>query len=88
MFHYCNTDFMYLQVTKAESTLTEWINKVEELHTSYKWLLFFRVPKLMILYDLLRADKPCISEIVQEIGFLFKRDAASRALLQGVVMVS
>ena len=79
---------MYLQVIRAESILTEWMNKVEELHTSYKWLLFFRFPKLMVLYDLLRADKPCISEIVQEIGFLFQRDANSRALLQSVAMVS
>ncbi len=66
----------------------EWINTMEELHSSYKWLLFFRVPKLMILCDLLRADKPCVSEIVQEIGFLFQRDAVSRALLQNVVRVS
>ena len=42
----------------------------------------------MILYDFLQADKPCLSDIVREISFLFQRDAVCRAHLQNTVMVS
>ena len=41
-----------------------------ELRNQYKWLLFFSVPKLLLLYHLLQEEKPNLEAIVHEISFL------------------
>ena len=51
---------------------------MKELHTKFKWLLFFRIPKLMCLCKLIDQFEECdhtdISHrVLQEIGFLMQR---------------
>ena len=64
------------------------MNKLEEVHSSYKWLLFFRVPKLMMLYEALAAEKPSVPAIIKEVGFLFKRDPDTRESLGTAITVN
>ena len=60
---------------------------MEKLHSSYKWLLFFNIPKLMNMYDLLIADQLNIPRIIQEICVLFRKDHATKQLLFSAVEV-
>ena len=46
-----------------------------ELRKKYRWLLFFSVPKLLLLYHLLREQN--LAAIVHEISFLFSNTQAS-----------
>lgn len=46
-----------------------------ELRNEYKWLLFFSVPKLLLLYHLLQDQN--LAAIVHEISFLFSNTQAS-----------
>ncbi len=73
---------------EAEAVLEEWVDKLEEVHSHYKWLLFFRAPKLMMLYETLVAEKPSIPTIINEVGFLLKRDPDTRELLSTAIEVS
>ena len=70
--------------------LTNWIKEVEQLHNSNKWLLFFRIPKLIALYEILKSKRCDVSKtrIHQEVGFLFQRDATTRQELDKALEVS
>ena len=46
-----------------------------ELRNDYKWLLFFSVPKLLLLYHLLQDQN--LAAIVHEISFLFSNTQVS-----------
>ena len=48
---------------------------VAELRNEYKWLLFFSVPKLLLLYHLLQDQN--LGAIVHEISFLFSNTQSS-----------
>lgn len=50
--------------------LTTWMHSVDELRAKYDWLLFFSVPKLLLLYHLLQAEDPNVDAIMHEISFL------------------
>ena len=77
-----------MQVSEAVTVLETWREEVASLHRCNKWLLFFRVPKLMVLYKVLTADNPSVSSIIQEVGFLFKRDAHTSANFKDAVEVN
>ena len=48
--------------------LTNWMQRVAELRSQYDWLLFFSVPKLLLVYHLLQEEN--VEAIVHEISFL------------------
>ena len=50
--------------------LTRWEQQMSELRNQYKWLLFFSMPKLLVLYHLLQEMNPNLETIVHEISFL------------------
>ena len=50
--------------------LTTWIQHTTRLRNQYKWLLFFNVPKLLLLCHLLQEENPNLEAIVHEISFL------------------
>ena len=50
---------------------------MDELRNQYHWLLFFSVPKLLLLYHLLREKKPNVEAIVHEISFLCSNEQAA-----------
>ena len=59
-------------VSKMESEVTSWKTKVAELHSLYNWLLYFSVPKLLLLHQLLLfpTKEDTCENIVHEISFL------------------
>ena len=56
------------QVHETEKMLTNWMQRVAELRSQYDWLLFFSVPKLLLVYHLLQEEN--VEAIVHEISFL------------------
>ena len=62
---------------RAQTTLNDWNRTVQTLHTEYKWLLFFRIPKLMQLCKYLPSESTIVDSraygIYQEIQFLVQR---------------
>ena len=56
------------QVHETEKMLTNWMQRVAELRSQYDWLLFFSVPKLLLVYHLLQEGN--VEAIVHEISFL------------------
>ena len=79
--------FFIQQVLVAHDVLAKWISEVEQLHNSNKWLLFFRIPKLLMLYKVLTSESCNVTTIHQEIGFLFQRDVTSRQELNKALEV-
>ena len=69
--------FFHPQIVKAQEILNEWNKTVHTLHSNYKWLLFFRIPKLMQLCKYLdsssKVDATLGHGIYQEIQFLLQR---------------
>ena len=73
---------------KWMSEVDKWKEKVENLCNNNKWLYFFRVPKLMVLHEALTTENPSVHTIIQEIGFLFKRNAHASESFKSAVKVS
>lgn len=57
--------------------LNTWLQHVNKLRNQYEWLLFFRVPKLLLLYNLLQAEHPNVGAIMHEINFLCSDEQAA-----------
>ena len=53
------------------------MQRVDKLRNQYDWLLFFRVPKLLLLYHLLQAENPNAGTIMHEISFLCSSEQAA-----------
>jgi len=66
----------------------DWVDEVEKLHNSNEWLLFFRIPKLIVLFETLRSEECDVARVHQEIGFLFQRDIPTRQKLHEAIKVS
>ena len=64
-----------------------WSDKVSQLRREYSWLLFFSVPKLLLLHSLVDEMQPDLAAIVAEISFLFENDSDVREKLSSVVKV-
>ena len=85
---------LVLQVADTEQVLTSWAKRVAELRSLNDWLLFFSVPKLLLLHRLLiegdragslaeRARR--LAEVVREVSFLCENSADTREqLMRGV----
>ena len=59
-----------------------------ELRNQFDWLLFFSVPKLLLLYGLLREEGPDLEAIVHEISFLCCNEQATWESVRKIVQVS
>ena len=75
-----------MQVTEVEMELNMWNKKVEQLHKEYKWLLFFRIPKLIHLSKHFEGSDSeyNVDRILQEIGFLLQRNCEKQVLFRDV----
>ena len=67
--------------------LTTWMQHVTKLRNQYDWLLFFSVPKMLLLYHLLQDEKPNLEAIVHEISFLCSNEQATMESIQKRVKV-
>ena len=61
---------------------------VAELRSQYNWLLFFSVPKLLLLYHQLQEENPSVEAIVHEISFLCSNEQATWKNAHKLVEVS
>lgn len=68
--------------------LTRWMQHVDELRNQYHWLLFFSVPKMLLLYHLLQEENSNPWAIVHEISFLCYNEQAAWKNAQVVVKVN
>ena len=66
----------------------KWVDEVEKLHNRNEWLLFFRIPKLIVFFETFKSEKCDVARVHQEIGFLFQRDVATRQKLHEAIKVS
>ena len=60
-------------VQQAQCQITMWNSEISDLRAEYTWLLYFSVPKIMLLYDLIRSSCEGVKrtdEIVHEVSFL------------------
>lgn len=62
--------------TKVKDTQNQramWIKRVTKLRASYPWLLYFSVPKMLLLYDKMMAESSFpekAKQVVYEVCFL------------------
>ena len=79
------------RVKETEVILTTWTHEVANLRKEFRWLLFFSVPKLLRLYQLLSEEQENrenhLKEIVHEISFLCVNNADSRKRMNVKVQV-
>ena len=80
------------QVLKTESKLTSWARCVTELRSLHKWLLFFSVPKQLLLYQLIQQfskdrEEEVTERLMQDIMFLVKNVPTARQKLWSNIMV-
>ena len=64
------------------------MQRVTDLRSQYSWLLFFSVPKLLVLYHLLRKETPDLEAIVHEISFLCCNEQGALESVREMVEVS
>ena len=86
----CGSDLHIAEkrVNDMEDELTNWKQSVTKLHSENSWLLFFRIPKLLKLYQLISGnleDKE--TKIVHEVSFLCLNTVDERMKLKRKVEV-
>ena len=57
-------------VKKVQLIVNEWNDEVSRLQDQNSWLLYFSVPKMLLLYELIQSPQKQINAIVNEISFL------------------
>ena len=79
------------RVKETEIVLTTWTHEVEQLRKEFSWLLFFSVPKLLRLYQLLNEEQENVEvhlkQIVHEISFLCVNSVEARRRMNVKVQV-
>lgn len=79
--------FCICQVLEANKILSKWEQEVAQLRNEYEQLLYFSIPKLLHLYELITAQDPSATKIVQEVSFMFQNEVSMRHRLKDVVKV-
>ena len=80
------------QVLDTESKLTKWANRVTELRSQHQWLLFFSVPKQLLLFQLIQEwdeenVEECLDLLLKEVMFLVTNDPIARKDLRENIQV-
>ena len=77
----------------TESLLTSWTRRVTKLRSQNQWLLFFSVPKQLLLYQLIQqfakeGGEEIADQLVREVMFLVVNDPTAREELKESILVS
>ena len=83
--------FLYPQVQEADGHVSTWVQWVDERRSEYVWLLFFSVPKVLVLNSFLCAEQPLadLDNIIHELSFLCTNTSEARdAMYEGVKVFS
>ena len=73
-----------------KDTLEEWTKELNSLRKEHIWLVFFSMPKLLLLSKVLTIlfqDERDFEEIVQEVSFLFCSDLDMQESIEMAVKV-
>ena len=70
------------------SLLLTWEHQVAQLRKKYNQLLFFSVPKLLILYDLLISCEKSTERIAKEVEFIFRNAPEVQLRLKDAIKAS
>ena len=81
------------QVADTESLLTAWARSVTKLRSQHQWLLFFSVPKQLLLFQLIQQleegrEEEIADQVVKEVMFLVTNDPRARDKIKDSVLVS
>lgn len=75
-------------VPDTQLLVTKWTHEVSDLRSLYTWLLYFSVPKMLQLYQLIRAPGAGqVDSIVHEVSFLAVSQSTEREELREGVQV-
>ena len=74
-----------LQVQQISVLLADWEEQMTQLHIQYEQLLFFSIPKLLHLYELMMSKE--IDDVAKEVGFLFQNKPDVQQKLRETVEV-
>ena len=91
---YCSSlkDQVDTMVQETRLKLTKWTQQVSELRSSYKWLLYFSVPRMLQLHQLVHCaalgQAEMVDRIVHEVSFLTVSQPREVERLRQGVMVS
>ena len=85
---------MDIKVKEVQNLVTEWYQEMSNLQDQYTLLLYFSVPKILLLYKLLNSS--CLEEgencrvdnIFCEISFLVNNQLVEKEKLRSKVQVS
>ena len=64
------------QIHDMQGMIVEWKKEVSDLQNHYTWLLYFSVPKLLLLHSLINSSSE--DEIVDEVSFLVNNQSLKR----------
>ena len=84
---------VYTQVADTEQLLRTWATRVTKLRSQHQWLLFFSVPKQLLLYQLIQQCEEenmeeCVELMVREVMFLVANDPITREDLSNDIEVN
>eukprot|EP00731_Ephydatia_muelleri_P036542 Em0275g1a len=86
-FPLCSTTEEYadLKVKDLESEAQKWSKRVTFLRSQHKWLLFFPIPKILILYKMIKTIPLDVARIVQEVSILISNTQSEQENLCSIV---
>ena len=68
--------------------LTKWRGQLKELCDKYPTLVFFSVPKALLLYEFIHSDSPDTEKILEEISCLVLKDKIHDVKVQFLYIVT
>lgn len=77
-----------ITVLEMQDAVEKWQKEVSELRSHYTWLLYFSVPKMLLLHRQINSSPQDINAIVHEVSFVVYNQKIKRTELQHGVEVS
>lgn len=83
-------DTIRIRVLEMQEAVEKWQKEVSDLRFRYPWLLYFSIPKMLLLYRHIKSPPHDIvnDAIVHEVSFVVYHQSINRAELQHSVEVS
>ena len=76
------------RVDVMQAEVEEWKQNMLQLQAHFPWLLYFSVPKILLLHQLLSHHQIDLDKIIHEVSFLIINQPQQRSRLQDIIMVS
>lgn len=79
-----------MMVKELQTSVTDWKKKVTQLRANYTGLLYFSIPKILLLYEIIRStsdDMDNLEKTVQEVSILTINEPLEGARLREIVQV-